>query len=256
MSIPSPFEMGRAIGGNVSGAVRGAQENSQLDNILQQAMESKDQNFQNDVLRQILTRVSPEKRPGALEALQNRSQQLQKQSQRSALVSEGYNPDLPESILKEQAKDRNKQSADDISKKENIERAKQSLNLINRGREILGTGHLGPKFGIGGTGRKAKSTLSAEGRALRAEYARIGKALVQAAAPLKITNRAEFLHYAEGLDDPDLTREQIKGNLDAMERIVMSSLEEQREPRGQSGIQTEPSNNSEQSRPPLTSFIR
>ena len=104
MSMPSPFEVGAAIGGNVAGGIRGAQENTALDQILQQAIQSNDPQVQQDVMRQILTRVSPEKQPAALQILQNRSQQMQQQKQRQSMLQEGYNPDLPEYINKERAR--------------------------------------------------------------------------------------------------------------------------------------------------------
>ena len=101
MSMPSAFELGGAIGSNVAGGIRGAQENTALDQILQQAIQSNDPQVQQDVMRQILTRVSPEKQPAALQVLQNKTQQMQQQRQRQAYAERGLNPDLPESINKE-----------------------------------------------------------------------------------------------------------------------------------------------------------
>ena len=254
MSMPTPFELGRAIGGNISGGLSEARETNALDRILQNVQRSNDPNLQNDVIRQILTRVSPEKREAALAVLQNKQNQMQKETQREAYAETGLNPNLPESINRELIKQQTAQMKEKNAGYEDINRANQSLSLINRGREILRTGHLGPKIGIGGTGRKAGSTLSAEGRRLRAEYAQIGKALVQAAAPLRITNRAEFLHYAEGLEDPDATWEQIEGSLDALERIVRSSVQQYSQPSEQSPATEESQQN--KNKPPLSSFVR
>lgn len=103
---------------------------------------------------------------------------------------------------------------------------KKSLDILARQRELQKTGHLGPKIGIGGTGRKAGSTFTEEGRKIRAEYEQLGKALVQAAAPLKITNRNEFNLYAEKLHDPNLNNEQIEGILNALEKIIRTSTPE------------------------------
>jgi hypothetical protein len=121
--MPSPFEMGRAVGGNISGAFQSSQETSALDNILQQAMQSNDPQVQNDVMRQILTRVSPEKQEMALKVLQQRTQQMQQQRQRQAYSERGLSPDLPESINKEMLR----QKADESLWKEAIARRAQNL---------------------------------------------------------------------------------------------------------------------------------
>jgi hypothetical protein len=126
----------------------------------------------------------------------------------------------------------------------------KAQGLINRAKQISQTGHLGPKVGILGTGRDFGSTFSSEGQKLRSEYKQIGKALVQAAAPLKITNRAEFQHYAEDLEDPTRNLEDIQGSLEALERIIRDSMQmEQLDSSVGSPV-------SQQKRPSLSSFMR
>ena len=98
MSMPSPFEMGKAIGGNVSGGIREGVENSGIDQILQQAQATGDPAQIQNVMNQIITRVSPEKRPIVMQALQNRQQQIvdqQTQSEYSKMADymEKANPD-------------------------------------------------------------------------------------------------------------------------------------------------------------------
>jgi len=100
MSMPSPFEMGRAIGGNISGGIRGGIENNQIDQILQQAQASGDPAQVQNVMNQIITRVSPEKRPVVMQALQNRQQQLVDQKTQTEMVKvadqlEANYPDSP-----------------------------------------------------------------------------------------------------------------------------------------------------------------
>lgn len=102
----------------------------------------------------------------------------------------------------------------------------KAKQLIKRQREILATGHLGPKVGIVGTGRKAGSTFSGEGQALRSEYSRIGKALIQEGSSLVIRNKPEFEVLAEDLYDPTKTNEEIKGILDGLERIIADEVGE------------------------------
>jgi len=70
MSMPSPFEMGRAIGGNISGDLNEGFENNRIDQILKQAQASGDPAQIKNVMNQVLTHVSPEKRPAVMSALQ------------------------------------------------------------------------------------------------------------------------------------------------------------------------------------------
>lgn len=100
MNQVNPFQVASQVGG----ALGRQQENSQLDEILKQSMASNDPNVQNDVMRQILTRVSPEKRPLAIQAVQQRQQQLAQERGRTAEREAGINPDLPDYAKKEQAK--------------------------------------------------------------------------------------------------------------------------------------------------------
>jgi len=85
MSMPSPFEMGRAVGGNISGGISEGLESSRIDHILQQAQASGDPNQVQNIMNQIITSVSPEKRPIVSEALQNRHQQLQQQKSKESV---------------------------------------------------------------------------------------------------------------------------------------------------------------------------
>ncbi len=119
--------------------------------------------------------------------------------------------------------DRDKELNSKTSKMQSSANAK---NLIKRQREILATGHLGPKVALIGTGRKAGSTFSPEGQKLRSEYKRIGKALIQEGSKLVIRNKPEFETLAEDLYNPDLTNEEISGILDGLERIIGDELEE------------------------------
>jgi len=214
MTTPSPFELGRSVGGNVSGAFRGARENSELEDILGQIQNQ--QTPQN--IESILQKFSPERQ----QVVQNA---MKRQGQQRAYQAQGLDPsiaNLDPSIQKEIIKGRSQNAGN-----EKQMASLNALNLINTARGLTKSGHLGPKVGIIGTGRKLGSTWSSEGQRVRAEYKQLGKALVQAAAPLKITNKAEFLHYAEDLEDPNRNLEDIEGSLNALERIIRNSLGEQ-----------------------------
>lgn len=257
MSTPSPFEIGRAVGGNVSNGIRGAREQNSIDQILAQANSTGNQEDIDNAMQQILTRVSPEKQQMAMQVLQQKQARLTQQRQAQAYQAQGLDPNLPEGINKEIVKKRGEGNDKQMA-------SRNALNLVNRARELAQTGHLGPKVGILGTGRSWGSTVNpfgdsaVQGRKIRAEYKQIGKALVQAAAPLKITNRAEFQHYAEDLENPNRNLEEIQGSLDAMERIIRNSLGENTDrqqfadQKAQSTMETP----KQAERPALTSFYR
>ncbi len=113
------------------------------------------------------------------------------------------------------------------AKTKNIEEknpVKEGLNTLKRQREILASGHLGPKVGIVGKGRKAGSTFSKEGQKLRAEYERLGKSLIQLSTNIPIRNRKEFEVLAHDLYDTNKSQYEIEGTLNAMERILQGQL--------------------------------
>ena len=205
--MPSAFELGGAIGSNVAGGIRGAQENSALDQILQQAIQSNDPQVQQDVMRQILTRVSPEKQGAALQILQQKSQQMQQQRQRQALEREGYNPDLPEYINKETAKTKAKTNLQAIEGKDQLQ------NAFQRTQEILDSGYTGYSW----------KKLSPEGRKQRAELDTLGEVYISQLIPLLnprgTVSQARF-EYIKGLvpnsKDSDAV---IKGKLTALKNI-------------------------------------
>jgi len=225
MSMPSPFEMGRAIGGNVSGGISEGLENNRIDQILQQAQASGDPAQVQNIMNQIITRVSPEKRPVVAEALQNRHQQLvkgmQKQQAASYYQSQGLDPklaDLDPGLQKEILK---RQTSQDQTK---IQPLLTGLDVVNRQKELLKRGNLGPKVAFTGTGRKAGSTFSKQGIKDRAEYQRLGKSLISLATTIPIRNRLEFETLSQGLYDPNAKQEEIEGALEGMERIIRDNL--------------------------------
>jgi len=77
MSMPSPFELGRSIGGNVAGGIQEGQELGAIDTILQQAAQSNDPNAVNNAMSQIISKVSPQNQGAALQFLQSKQAALQ-----------------------------------------------------------------------------------------------------------------------------------------------------------------------------------
>lgn len=98
-----------------------------------------------------------------------------------------------------------------------------AYNRIQRQRELLATGHLGPKIsqGLFGLGM-----VDPDVRKSRAEYEQLGKSLISLASTIPIRNQIEFETLANNLYDPTMTEAQIEGTLDAMERIIGDSLKE------------------------------
>lgn len=111
-------------------------------------------------------------------------------------------------------------------KEDSTKAAKGSLQILNRMKDLRKKGNLGYGGAIpvvsGGLG-----ILSSETRKDRGEYKRLGKSLIQASSPIKITNRNEFDALAHDLFDPDTSDAEAEGILDAMETIIRQSLDDQ-----------------------------
>lgn len=113
MQGPSAFDLSRAIGTNISGAFREAKDQSAIDQILSQAVQSGDPMVLQDSIGKILSQVSPERQGAAVQFLENRYKaiqgQKQQQQQNAALQKEGINPNLPANLQAEQFKEKSKQ---------------------------------------------------------------------------------------------------------------------------------------------------
>lgn len=72
--MPSPFEIGGAIGNNISGAFRQSRDISAIDQILQDA--SNDPDAMDNAMRSIISKVSPERQQQAYELLKGKQQQI------------------------------------------------------------------------------------------------------------------------------------------------------------------------------------
>jgi len=79
MTTPSPFETAKGIGDTAAVYSQERKENVAIENILNQVLQSDDPNVVNNFIGQILTNVSPEKRPAVMQAIQQHKQQSQEQ---------------------------------------------------------------------------------------------------------------------------------------------------------------------------------
>lgn len=98
------FQIGQNIGRNQAKFQTQAKDESAIESILSQAMQTEDPSVLQNSIGKILSSVSPERQGAAVQYLQNTMQNLQKKQdegkRRASLEKEGINPDLPESLQK------------------------------------------------------------------------------------------------------------------------------------------------------------
>jgi hypothetical protein len=176
--------------------------------------------------------------------LMNLQQQRQQQEAFKNLgMPEGFSF-LPEEMQKILLTQSSKTKIDD-----NQKNAKAGLNALQRMKDLLSTKNLGvlsKTFGL----------FSPEVRRNRAEFEQLGKSLIPLASNIPIRNQAEFEVLSKKLYDPNQTDASIQGTLDAMERILKNSLEQQ-----ESDFSTDLQNKylqtgKDKKRPELSSFYR
>lgn len=220
MSAPTPFEIGRGVGTNVGGAIRGAQERSAIDDILEQANASGNEESVQNAMNQILQRVSPERQQMAMQVLQGKQQQIARQRQAQAYQERGLNPNLPEGLnkelIKQQGKGEQKSTNNDLVK-----------NAFSRVEDILSSGYTGLNpLGI-----------TPEGREQRAELDTLGEVFISHLIPLlnpKGTISKERFNYIKGLVPNSFdTDAKIKGKLNALKEIFGMQQPKMQEQKGQ-----------------------
>lgn len=89
MTMPSPFEMGRLVGGNLAGALSRSKDTSNLNQILSQAYESQGEEGYDNAMKEILLRVSPENQKKGLTVLQNSKNLYKQKAQQKTYESLG-----------------------------------------------------------------------------------------------------------------------------------------------------------------------
>ena len=140
------------------------------------------------------------------------------QAQGQGVSPEAIKP-YQESFPKYQA-EANKQEAAGRKQQEGLEPYRRGLDILSQQRKLLEKGNLGPLVGLG----SRKGWFGEEGRKDRAEYERLGKALISLGSNIPIRNRQEFETLAEGLFDPTKDQKEIEGTLDAMQQIIQGQL--------------------------------
>lgn len=99
-----PFNVARETSNNLSNAFRRTQDESSIESILSQAMNSNDPAILQNSIGKILSQVSPERQGTAIQYLQNTMSTLQKKQEQvnrnQAAQQVGINPNLPDALQK------------------------------------------------------------------------------------------------------------------------------------------------------------
>jgi len=162
-----------------------------------------------------------------------KAQQLQSQEESKALEELGIDPRIKDpKLIAEMFKQKHeekmlgqKQSFDEklksSEKKQKSEEKtaplQSALGIVEEMRNIRKKGNLG----LGTSWSPFASTQKDA-----ATYEQLGKSLISYASTIPIRNQVEFQTLAEKLYDPTITDAHAEGILDAMERIISGSLEE------------------------------
>lgn len=222
MTMPSPFQVGSAIGSNLSGVARNQYYKSRLDELLNKYAPNQGQ-YQ-DAMQRLLSEF-----PEDIQAQGMKRLEPMRQQQTGAALSQitGYPPEIMAALPPELQKialtgSYKGPTGKDAAKQQNLLGA---TNTLNRMKELLEKRTVGPKMSRPGTtSRKWGSTFSGEGVKDRAEYERLGKSLISFATAIPIRNRLEFETLANSMYDYGQPIEALKGNVEAMERIINNSL--------------------------------
>jgi hypothetical protein len=224
------------------GGLRESGEESAISKVLQQIQQNPDPQTQQNMMNQILMQVAPERRQAAAQMMQQTMQQGQAnllRQRRGQAYQEAGLPastvDFPETVQAAMVGQKGKQNVAQEKLKTKQGQTKYLLGIVDRQRELLKTGHLGGiQTSLGKTGRDWGSGFESAGTSARAEYERLGKALISQATSISIRNLREFETIADKLYDPNISQEEIKGTIDAMERIIKKDyIEEQLTSNGQ-----------------------
>lgn len=225
MSMPSPFELGRAIGGNIGGALQGASDTGNINKILQQSAQANDAQNMDNVIGQILQRVSPQNQEAAFKMLQQQKNDILAKQQRDSRQKYYKESELGEEFINLPDKEREIILQNKFKPVKGQEELETARDLILSQMERITSGHLGPIFG--GPGVKSRewgSTTSPEGKATRASFKEIGKMLISMSSSMPIKNREQFKILAEKLYDPTLDVNELKGTYEALLEKVDAAL--------------------------------
>jgi len=228
--MTSAFDISRSIGNNFSKGVQKGRDESIIEDILSNAMQTNDPAVLQKSIGTILSKVSPERQGAAIQYLQsayaNIEQKQQQQRSRQAAVRGNYDPDAPEAIQKIQYEN---QSLDKraknimggnkpiINENEPIPNEKiQNQNEQSQGLRDLSDEQLIALSGVKGYAEPAKQELKRRQEATKEDRADV-RALKQETLPVRvdiankansarkgIQNKTNLLNIIDqgNLDDP------------------------------------------------------
>lgn len=134
--------------------------------------------------------------------------------------------------------------------KESIAPLQSAFETIERMEKIGKKGNLG-------VGSKYKGIISPTTRKDRSEYERLGKSLIQYSTNIPIRNKQEFETLAHDLYDPSISDDSREGILNAMKRIIQSSMTQYKQPESDEESQTSIKENPVQKQKrPLNVFMK
>lgn len=199
----NPFQ----VASQVAGAFGEQRERNTLDDILKQSATSNDPNQQTDLIRQIISRLPPEKRQEGFQFIQQKQQQLAQRKQDQAYQEQGLNPNLPEGINKEIIKGKNNKIPGGSNAKQHVQDA------YNRVNEILESGYTG----------WSPTGLTPEGREQRSELDTLSEVFISNLIPLlnpKGTISKDRFNYIKSLAPTSWDTDAVmKGKLKALSDI-------------------------------------
>ena len=109
MSAPSPFAVGQAIGTNMSRSFERSRDESTIDSILSNAMQTESPEELQRSIGLILSKVSPERQGPAMQYIQGMYENIQSKKQKAlhdeAARSAGVSPNLPPALQAQQFKE-------------------------------------------------------------------------------------------------------------------------------------------------------
>ena len=158
---------------------------------------------------------------------------------------EGEN-DLNKIAAQLQGKKNEGPSKEDIQRQDEISNLQGAMQSVQKMKQLRKKGNLG-------RGSSFFGYLGGDVATDRGTYETLGNSLIQYATNLKITNKQEFEKLAGHLSDPDVTDDEAKGILNALEKIINDNMMKYQT--NKTGGQNQPSMN-QTKKPPLASFER
>jgi len=112
---PSVFEVSRGIGNNIAAGMKQGKDESQIEQILSQAMQTGNPDDIQKAYMDIVTKVSPERRPDAIQVLGNIHKNLvEKQTiaqKKQSAIEGGYTYGAPEGVNVQEVKNRGEKAS-------------------------------------------------------------------------------------------------------------------------------------------------